>query len=337
MSRVRSVLVSLATVASVTAALVAPGAFLSPAHAGFVCDDVRASGSEPGIFDYNGPSASKVYDTRFEKGFQIPAQLLRNYVPQGLAVWKNWVSGEDMFLATAYNPSGGDSIIYGVIAGQGQYMGAVPIAEGHVGGIAVSGKWAFVQGEGTIRRYDLADLRSRFRNGNPGQYLALSGRTYLTDGADADFMASDGDFIYAGKFNKDDRDYMYRYAVNQTSGVLTRGSKTRVPKKTQGLAVLDDYFVFGTSYGRNNRSNIYVANRGYGSSDAGLEANAKCFAAPSMLEGMALWDKAGNNRVYAVYESGAYEYNKGLDDPDNPIDHAHYTTSNRLIDWFRNG
>lgn len=335
MTRFRTSVTTLAATLGLGASLVLPGAWLSPAQAAaFVCDETPSTSADAGVLDYPGPSASRVYDTRFERGFAIDPQVLRNYVPQGLAVWKNWVDGQDMFLQTAYDPAGGNSIIYGTVAGVGLYMGAIPVAPGHVGGIAVSGRWAFVQGNGTIRRYDLNEVRDRFRNGNPGEYLPYDGVHPLTGGAEADFLASDGGHIYAGKHNADDRDYMYRYAVDPASGALDRGARTRIPKKTQGLAVLNNHFVFATSLNRNKKSNVYVARRGYGDTDAGLEANARCFAAPSMMEGMALWERDGRNRVYAVYESGAYHYNSGIDDPRNPIDHAHWATSVSLVDWF---
>ena len=55
---------------------------------------------------------------------------------------------------------------------------------------------------------------------------------------------------------------MHRYTVDGNGNLHAAGGNIEVPKKTQGLLVLPNYFVFSTS-SPHERSNIYVVKRGY--------------------------------------------------------------------------
>ncbi len=97
--------------------------------------------------------------------------------------------------------------------------------------------------------------------------------------------------------------------------------------KTQGLAVLEDYFVYSTSYGRTNRSNLYVVRRGYTQLDeANKDDMLKCFRAPTMSEGVTL----SQGKIYVVYESGAAKYANGTPKPDRIIKHLHVASKSDL-------
>lgn len=110
------------------------------------------------------------------------------------------------------------------------------------------------------------------------------------------FLASEGNVLYAGKFNPDGLGTMRRYAVNLTTGELgAAGAAIQVPKKTQGLTVLPNYFIFSTFEGRDNRSNVYVVKRGYSALQTSYDnGNLRCVRLPSMSEGVTL----SNNRQY---------------------------------------
>jgi hypothetical protein len=98
-----------------------------------------------------------------------------------------------------------------------------------------------------------------------------------------------------------------------------------VPRKTQGLVVTEDLFIYSTSHGRNNRSNIYVVRRGEGSSDLDT-ARMFCFRSPSMSEGLTVY----GNDIYVAYESGAAYYSQASDKPDNIIEDLHKAPLSKL-------
>jgi hypothetical protein len=111
---------------------------------------------------------------------------------------------------------------------------------------------------------------------------------------------------------------MHSYEVAKDGSLAVRDGIWQVPRQTQGLAVTDDLFIYSCSYGRNNRSRLYVVRRGKGSTDLD-EARLASFLAPSMSEGVTVC----GNHVYVVYESGARAYNTGPDKPRNSIGRLH--------------
>lgn len=275
----------LITAAALTAAL--------PAQAAISCDTATTGGST----FYDGPSASKKYDARFSNSASIPN--LSTYTPQGAGTWYNWDgSGKNLLLVAAYR-GGADSEIYGIDPSTGSTVGVVAIAESHVGGITVSKGWAFVAGQGSsIRKYRLTELRDALKAaGTP--YLAQVGTA--RDVAGSSFIGSYGDSLFAGTFNDTGRGTMYEYKIADDGTLTTQSGAWEIPTKTQGLTVTANHFIYSTSYGRGNRSNIYVVKRGQKDLDA---AALSCFRAPSMTEGITEY----NGTAYLVYESGSYLY-----------------------------
>jgi glutamine cyclotransferase len=94
---------------------------------------------------------------------------------------------------------------------------------------------------------------------------------------------------------------MYEYKIADDGTLTTVAGAWEIPTKTQGLTVTANHFIYSTSYGRGNRSNIYVVKRGQKDLDA---AALSCFRAPSMTEGITEL----NGTAYLVYESGSYLY-----------------------------
>ena len=279
----------LTTAATLTAALTSA----LPAHAAISCDTATTGGAT----FYDGPSASKKYDARFSNSASIPN--LSTYTPQGAGTWYNWDgSGKDLLLVAAYR-EGADSEIYGIDPSTGSTVGVVAIAESHVGGITVSKGWAFVAGQGSsIRKYRLTELRDALKAaGTP--YLAQVGTA--RDVAGSSFIGSYGDSLFAGTFNDTGRGTMYEYKIADDGTLTTQSGAWEIPTKTQGLTVTANHFIYSTSYGRGNRSNIYVVKRGQKDLDA---AALSCFRAPSMTEGITEY----NGTAYLVYESGSYLY-----------------------------
>jgi hypothetical protein len=178
-------------------------------------------------------------------------------------------------------------------------VGVVAIDETHGGGITTSNGWAFVQGSTNgIRKYKLSALKTAMKAaGTP--YLKAVGAERKVYGAS--FLTSYGGYVWSGKFNETGRDKMYQYKINTDGSLTTVNKAWEIPTKTQGLLVTRTHFVFSTSYGRTNRSNLYVVRRGQPDLD---KAKLSCFRAPSMTEGITEY----GGKAYLVFESGSHLY-----------------------------
>lgn len=284
----------------------------------------------PGNPFYNGPSASTVYDSMFSAGHEVPGPFLDNWVPQGLGTWVNYGGGGSDLLIQAGYHTGGASAIVGIVPGgattpivalkrpNGQYVGA------HVGGVAVVASWLFVAGETvggrpTVLRFPLSAVRTALTSGSALQAKAEIPLTAGTKGFAASFMAPERRALWIGTFNEDNRNRMYKFAVEARGGLKRVGAPSswvQVPKKTQGLTVTKDHFIFSTSWTREARSNVYVVRRGYKYLDRAYPQDLTCFAAPSMTEGIA----RSNGKAFLSFESGSYEYRGGAR---NPVTHLH--------------
>lgn len=302
---------------------------------------------------YPGASASKVYDwenlstesdRRFQEGPAIPAGLLdAKYVPQGFAAWSNWNgTGEDLILISAYKEHDysdddldGPSGIWGVVVSgsrAGTSLGRMLIDKGHVGGIAVYKGWVYVGSENEIRGYRASTVRAALAaaNTNTVQAKEFGRATTYTVG----FMGTGDGTLWAGDFNPDASDFVYGYSqTSATTGNLDYrdGWKFSAPKKTQGVTVTPNYFIFSASFGRNDRGNIWVMARNHGQ-DAITDANSYCFRAPSMNQGVTQLD----GRVYLGFESAAWKFNWSLDDPNNVIDNLHWATTSTVTSLMAN-
>jgi len=245
---------------------------------------------------YSGLSASSAYDSRFAKGPAVPE--LDTYTPQGIATWYSWDGGGDLLVIGAYR-AGHDAHLIGIDAKTGKHVGTVAIAATHAGGVAITQGWAFVAGEGdTIRKYKLSELKAAMKkSGTP--YLKQVGEARKVYGAS--FLTSYGDNLYSGKFNENGRDKMYRYKVGTDGSLTPQSGAYEVPTKTQGLMVTKSRFVFSTSYGNDNRGNLYVVDAGSRDID---KASTRCFRSPSMNEGIT----ESGGYAYLVFESGAAQY-----------------------------
>jgi hypothetical protein len=269
---------------------------------------------------YDGPSASTAYDTRFGDGPPVPG--LSTHTPQGVSAWFNWDgSDRDLLLVTAYH-TGSDAHLIGIDPKTGKHVGTVAIADSHVGGVTTTKGWAFVSGEGqSIRKYRLSTLAKKMKQaGTP--YMKQTGKARNVYGAS--FISSYGDQLYAGRFNEHGKDKMYRYQVNDDGSLTTRQGAYEVPKKTQGLLVANTRFIYSTSYGNDNRSNLYVVDGGARTITPGT---AKCFRSPSMSEGIGEYGGA----AYVVYESGAAPY--VAKHPRNVIKRLHAAPIGRLTSY----
>jgi hypothetical protein len=260
-------------------------------------------------------NATPYFNDTFNGSHFLSENVLNTYVPQGLTTWRNYYGpGHDLLVYTAHHEDGDDNraVIAGIDQQDGSLTNYFRINDGHAGGIAIHDKWAFISGRNdTVRRYLLSNIRDRFSGQEAG---ALDGAEAGSVHA-ASFLANDGDVLFAGNFDADSRSRMYRYHIGDQGNLNQIGNDddfVEVPKRTQGLLVLPDYFIFSTSSGRHDRSNIYVVKRGYKWLD---NASLRCFRAPTLSEGVTI----SHDRVYVLFESGADYFANSSDKPDRII------------------
>jgi hypothetical protein len=307
----------LATGTAVTVSLTGADASQAATQSASAVQAISCSTATGGKPFYDGPSASKVYDSRFSNSAAVPN--LSTHTPQGIGTWWNWDGKKNLLLVAAYR-TGSNSLIIGIDPATNKTVGVVAIAPTHGGGITTSNGWAFVQGgTKTIRKYRLSDLKAGLKKaGTP--FVKAVGADRKVYGAS--FLTSYGGYIWSGRFNDKGRDKMYQYKINSNGSLTTINKAWEVPTKTQGLLVTGSHFIFSTSYGRPNRSNLYVVRRGQPDLD---KAKLSCFRAPTLSEGITEY----GGRAYLVFESGSHTYRS---DPKtlNVITHLHKATISSL-------
>lgn len=286
---------------------------------------------------YPGPSASATYDSTFHKSVAVPSGLLDDrYVPQGLAYWNDWKgTTEDVLLISAYQDSNGDkdpdgpSGVFGVVLSgerRGTGLGRMLIAQTHAGGLAIAGGHVYVGGEGIVRWWSTDVLRNQLEGPNSPTTVPPKGTQNVA--GKASFLGKQGGKIWTGDFDENAHASMWQYDPAADGSLTYTGEKRWVPKKTQGMAVVDGHFVFGTSFGRDNRSNVWVRPTSL-TSDI-TDATSFCMRAPSMIEGLAYGTSNGNSHLWAVYESGSYTYRDSL----NPITHVHWAEGSTVAGLY---
>jgi hypothetical protein len=280
--------------------------------------------------------ATPWFDTNYSPSWALSRSLLDQHVPQGLTTWPAYFgAGHDLLVYTAYSQSGGRARIQGIDPRDGSLTNFAQLhADIHAGGVAIVGRWAYVPGatEGVVRKYSLTNLAGIFAHGPSSD--ALDG-TRAGSVVGTGFLTQEGNTIYAGTFNPNGLGVMRTYSVDGNGDLHQTSGNIEVPKKTQGLLVLPNYFVFSTSYGRDKRSNVYVVKRGYSSLATSYNNNnLRCVRIPTMSEGVAIAD----DRIYQLFESGADCYRYGERDcgssatPDRVITHLYRIPRASLVD-----
>jgi hypothetical protein len=285
---------------------------------------------------YDGPSASYMYDDTFRRT-NIRLGHFDSHIPQGAATWSNWNSEQDLLLFTAYSAKGGRPFIMAFEPKSTKHIGTVSVSSqhesvNHAGGIAVFEKlgWAFMSGperkdgQSTVVSLSLKKLKQTIKDNG---VIAPESETVVTS---ASFLTSHGptDTLWVGHHSPDKLGTMEAYKVGADGELTALSGRWEVPKKTQGLVVTKDLFVYSTSLGNDNRSNIYVVRRGKNEGDLS-RAKLVCFRAPSMAEGMTVY----GNKVFLIFESAADHYVEKK--PRNVIPHAHQASLAKLESWLR--
>lgn len=275
---------------------------------GFTCD--KDPGPDPGW--YEGPSASKRYDAAFHRSVTGIPHLDDGYTPQGLDVWTDFSGARDLILVSSYKGDG-ESYLTGMDRLTGQRVGTIKIAQTHASGVAITKNWVFVSERGYMRKYRAPEIAKALKaDGIPT--VPKTGATHrFKDKDGGSFLDVEGDYLWSGVHDKNSRNTMHRYRIGKDGSLSDRTGPWEIPKKAQGLIVTDSHFIYSSSRGESNRSNIYVVRRGERDMD---KTRVKCFRAPTMSEEIA---QTADGKAYLVFESGATQYG----DAKNPIESLH--------------
>ncbi len=296
--------------------------------------------------EFGGRGVSQTYVDLFKRS--TPAgHFLRDYVPQGLGVWKRWAGGpsiEDLFLVGMHHEDekpgeaygeGPLGLLYGMTTG-GTLRGYAYLPAGaHAGGVKVHNGWVYVQHDNRkIRRYSVEHVRKAFAGSLTGQVRNLGDgwdTATISAGSGVSFFDIDGGYLYAGYHNPTARGEMYRYKIKakgKDKGNLVLDDTygpIQIPKKAQGLLVLSDTWIFSTSLGRENRGNIYVIRRGLPADTDFTTTTYKCFRSVALIQELVGY----KGRTYLLNESGADFF---ADDRIHYITHLHVAQTGKLRD-----
>jgi hypothetical protein len=166
--------------------------------------------------------------------------------------------------------------------------------------VAIDGDHVWVtSSDGYVYLYSMADIKAA--NGatvQPQTRFPVPASAYLT---------VYGGRLYVGSFDEEDPGSVYSVplgADGQPSGPPV--FEATAPPRSQGLAVTEDGYVFSTSWGRENPSELISISH---------SGEVKHLTAPNMSEGLVIV----NGQVHVVYESGASAYQYDGNHPSNHI------------------
>jgi len=284
------------------------------------------------------------FDCAADTGIVIPG-LRQNFIPQGIAFWnkRNW-----LLISGYFMPASGSSAaaVLAVDLCSGKLAGEYTLVDGlgreyggHFSGIAVTDTDLYVTGSYCLYRVPLMELLRAGKQGalSVAQELPVSaapsscnysdGILWLCEHYQPRTFPLKGDHVSVCNDGNTHHAWMVGYKITH-KGTLKPYCVFSVPDRIQGITVLaDGSILLSQSYGRRNPSrllvcrdprqntpDVYVDLEGhtvplwYLDSANGMQS----VCAPPMAEGCC----AVEDRVYLIFESGAYYYRAYA--PDNP-------------------
>ena len=150
-----------------------------------------------------------------------------------------------------------------IIDSEGRTKTLILDNKAHVGGIAYheeSGK-IFVSNEKFVNVYDIQTLA----NAKDGETIKAERSFNFSElyTGNASYLQVHNDNLYVGRFDKDDETKLYKYELDK-NGKESNPQEITVPyHKVQGMEILEhngkEYFIFSTSHGRENDSQLIFA------------------------------------------------------------------------------
>ena len=291
-----------------------------------------------------------------EKSYLIPA-LKETMIPQGMDIWRErgWLMISGYFPSAEISAS---SVIVAVDMATGAYVGEYYITNtdgtphtSHAGGVAITERDMYISNGSTLFRIPLSEFL------NAGQCGKVTIADYFNVPVRASFCNYSEGYLWVGDFqygtsyptdeyrhltNRDGKKYYawtvgYEVDLTTENGIkadaMVDGSYATpdiifsMTEKIQGFALTQKTVALSQSYGRNNKSKIFLYENPMGTeAHQTVELNgksvplyfldsktpSKSIVTPPMTEGLAAMD----GKLYILFESGADKYaNGGGTDP----------------------
>lgn len=291
-----------------------------------------------------------------EKSYLIPA-LKETMIPQGMDIWRErgWLMISGYFPSAEISAS---SIIVAVDMATGAYVGEYYITNtdgtphtSHAGGVAITERDMYISNGSTLFRIPLSEFLNAGQCGKVtiADYFSVPVRASFCNYSEGYLLV--GDFQYGSSYptdeyrhltNRDGKKYYawtvgYEVDLTTENGIkadaMVSGSYATpdiifsMTEKIQGFAITEKTVALSQSYGRNNKSKIFLYENPMGSeAHQTVELNgksvplyfldsktpSKSIVTPPMTEGLAAMD----GKLYILFESGADKYaNGGGTDP----------------------
>lgn len=259
----------------------------------------------PGVAGAADPPRYKPYYGIFDRGATpIPAANTK-WVPQGLTYWPE----RDALLISYYDgDKASNSRIVAIDRSSGREITYWSLQnKSHVGGLAMSGRFLWVAGEGGVTRIAKQTLEITPR----GRTLGNSGRIGTLASS---YATINGNKLWVGDF---DKDVAYRYAIRGANEKLRLDKRIRTPGEVQGMAVVGGKIVWSRSYGRDNDSKLEVGTLSSPTPHGGG------LLAPNMSEGIV----AAKGELHVLYESGSSHYG----DADYRVKTVHHAPIGKVL------
>lgn len=228
------------------------------------------------------------YYALFDRGnAKIPGQDTR-WVPQGLAYWPE----RDALVISYYD---GDKQKNSRLAAIDRVSGRrLQLYElngaGHVGALAISGRYLWIGDSRKLHRYKLSVL-----NATGALPRITASKSFKVKASS--FATVEGDKLWLGDFDKAAHSSAWRYSVTARGNLKWDGSWIQAPPQAQGLAISGNMAIWSRSFGRHNDSLIDVGPLG------GTTAT-RSILAPNMSQGLVV----AGGELYVLYESGSGTY-----------------------------
>ena len=291
-----------------------------------------------------------------EKSYLIPA-LKETMIPQGMDIWRErgWLMISGYFPSTEISAS---SVIVAVDMATGAYVGEYYITNtdgtphtSHAGGVAITERDMYIANGSTLFRIPLNEFLNAGQCGNVtiADSFTVPVRASFCNYSEGYLWV--GDFQYGSSYPTDEYRHMtnrdgkmyyawtvgYEVDLTTANGIkadaMVDGSYATpdiifsMTEKIQGFALTEKTVALSQSYGRNNKSKIYLYENPMGTeAHQQVELNgksvplyfldsktpSKSIVTPPMTEGLAAMD----GKLYILFESGADKYaNGGGTDP----------------------
>lgn len=234
------------------------------------------------------PARYKPYYAIFDRGdAKIPGHDTR-WVPQGLAYWPK----RDALLISYYDGrKKKHSRLAAIDRSSGKRLQLYELnGDGHVGALAITGRYLWIGDSGKLHRYKLSVLDAT------GKLPRIKASESFKVKASS-FAAVDGDKLWLGDFNSNTDSFAARYAVGPGGNLRYDRAQIPAPPQAQGLAIAGGTAIWSRSFGRKNDSIIDIG-------PLGGDTYSRSIVAPNMSEGIVIV----NDELHVLYESGSDVY-----------------------------